>query len=45
MVFVTNDDVWFKVKPDATTEEIEAVIQSGQDGEIMKQAILQVSSA
>ena len=31
-----------QVKPDATMEEIDAVIQSGGAGEIMKQAILQV---
>ena len=34
-----------QVKPDATAEEIDAVIQSGGAGEIMKQAILQVRVA
>ncbi len=33
-----------QVKPDATVEEIDAVIQSGGAGEIMKQAILQVKA-
>lgn len=34
-----------QVKPDATVDEIEAVIQSGGAGEIMKQAILQGDAA